>query len=112
MVLSAFTSGERALVTTLASTPGPRPRLAGPLSPGGLLTIWAWTDVATSVTSAVAGRTRRIRFMVSSCLRARGREAAGAERVELIVRTSIQKPGWNRYHTEAHFFPGAIVPEG
>ena len=66
MVLSAFTSGERALVTTLASTPGPRPRPVGPLPPGGLLLIWAWTEVATSVASAVAGRTRRIRFMVSS----------------------------------------------
>ena len=44
MVLSAFTSGERALVTTLASTPGPRPRPVGPLPPGGLLMIWAWTE--------------------------------------------------------------------
>ena len=37
MVLSAFTSGKRELVTTLASTPGPRP--VGPLPPGGLLVI-------------------------------------------------------------------------
>ena len=68
MVLSAFTSGERALVTTLASTPGPRPRPVGPLPPGGLLLIWAWTEVATSVASAVAGRTRRIRFIMSASL--------------------------------------------
>src|SRR4030095_9901094 len=66
MVLSAFTSGERTLVTTLASTPGPRPRPVGPLPPGGLLLIWAWTDAATGVASAVARRTRRIRFIVSS----------------------------------------------
>src|SRR5690349_24220259 len=66
MVLSAFTSGERTLVTTLASTPGPRPRPVGPLPPGGLLLIWAWTDAATSVANAVAGRTRRIRFIVLS----------------------------------------------
>src|SRR4029450_1273780 len=66
MVLSAFTSGERTLVTTLASTPGPRPRPVGPLPPGGLLLIWAWTDPATSVASAVVRSTRRIRFIVSS----------------------------------------------
>src|SRR3954471_13606264 len=68
MVLSAFTSGERTLVTTLASTPGPRPRPVGPLPPGGLLLIWAWTEAATSVASAVAGRTRRILFIVSDRL--------------------------------------------
>src|SRR4051812_786564 len=66
MVLSAFTSGERTLVTTLASTPGPRPRPVGPLPPGGLLTIWACTEAATSVARAVAGSTRRILSMMSS----------------------------------------------
>src|SRR4029077_18119930 len=66
MVLSAFTSGERTLVTTLSSTPGPRPRPVGRLPPGGLLLIWAWTEAATSVASAVARSTRRIRFMVFS----------------------------------------------
>src|SRR3954471_19564294 len=74
MVLSAFTSGERTLVTTLASTPGPRPRPVGPLPPGGLLVIWAWTEAATSVASAVAGRTRRIPFIVSSLFQPRGAE--------------------------------------
>src|SRR4051812_22539692 len=73
MVLSALTSGERTLVTTLASTPGPRPRPAGPLPPGGLLLIWAWRGAATSAASAVAGRTRRIRFIVSSLFQPRVR---------------------------------------
>src|SRR5687767_11374119 len=68
MVLLAFTSGERALVTTLASTPAPRPRPVGPLPPGGLLLIWAWTEVATSVASAVAERTRRVRFIICASL--------------------------------------------
>src|SRR4029453_10401108 len=78
MVLSAFTSGERTLVTTLASTPGPRPRPAGPLPPGGLLLFWAWTEAGTSGARAVAGRTRRPRFMVSSLFRPRGRETGVA----------------------------------
>src|SRR3954471_962071 len=44
-----LTSGERAAVTTLASTPAPKPRgpPPGPLPPGGLLLIWAWAETAT-----------------------------------------------------------------
>src|SRR6187399_2335252 len=90
MVLSAFTSGERTLVTTLASTPAPRPR-PGPLPPGGLLTIWACTDAATSVAMAVAGRPRRIRFMAPSLFQsARPRHRARAERVEQVARTAYR----------------------
>src|SRR5690349_24712485 len=91
MVLSAFTSGERALVTTLASTPAPRPRPVGPLPPGGLLLIWAWTEAATSVASAVAGRTRRIWFMLSSLFQPRGRETGLARNVSARLRDTAYR---------------------
>ena len=49
--------------TGLDTRPAPAARAA---APGGLLLIWAWTEAATSVASAVAERTRKIRFIVCS----------------------------------------------
>src|SRR5688500_10919000 len=57
----ALTSGERAAVTTVASTPAPPRR--PPRAPGGSLLIWAWTETATSMAITAADHKRGVLFI-------------------------------------------------
>src|SRR6185369_4190437 len=59
----ALTSGDRAAVTTLASTPGPRPRPP----PAGAVTegVWAGTSVATEKAKIVARERRNGRWLMA-----------------------------------------------
>ena len=60
--------------------PRPAPASGRAAAPGGLLLIWAWTEVATSVASAVAGRTRRIRFIICASLSSAARSSRNTRR--------------------------------
>src|SRR5437868_12886033 len=65
VLLVVLTSGERAAVTTLASTPAGPPRRGppGPLPPGGLLLIWAWAETAMIAATTATGNERE-RFFI------------------------------------------------